>query len=290
MQIIFGNDHAHTERSRIESSIQNDKSTETPLPGNERGVRQTNSLKPQATSDKSIKQIDTGLSGTIEERDVVTIDIGGVPIVIPDFEITAKPQIKVAVKVLPTQIQTKDPNIAEPKKNNKMEIETLPAEMQYFATSSESFKSLANFQKQPDTIDRFPKSHKTWRSSGPNHVFEIHVPLETSRNNEKQKVKSFEAPLNPSIVKIIEPTSDIELQTLIKFVISETEKSSASSQSPIIQKNRFLKASEQDLENEVKEPKECPGSNLEECVDDCIVLEDIYAYSGCVVQCGERCA
>jgi len=33
---------------------------------------------------------------------------------------------------------------------------------------------------------------------------------------------------------------------------------------------------------------ECPGT-LEICVDACIPLQDIYAYSACVVECGERC-
>merc|ERR1712226_834212 len=34
--------------------------------------------------------------------------------------------------------------------------------------------------------------------------------------------------------------------------------------------------------------KECPES-LEKCVDACVPLQDIYAYSACVVECGERC-
>lgn len=33
----------------------------------------------------------------------------------------------------------------------------------------------------------------------------------------------------------------------------------------------------------------CSAPSLEQCVDSCTALEDIYVYSGCVVQCSEVC-
>merc|ERR1712223_12145 len=44
------------------------------------------------------------------------------------------------------------------------------------------------------------------------------------------------------------------------------------------------------VENLVEpELRECPG-NLEGCVTACVPLDDVYVYSACVVECGKRCA
>jgi hypothetical protein len=44
----------------------------------------------------------------------------------------------------------------------------------------------------------------------------------------------------------------------------------------------------EDVSPDYVEGSRCPGS-LEQCINVCVPLKDIYVYSVCVVECGDRC-
>lgn len=243
----------------------------SPLPGIERGVRQANTSKPQ-TGDEDVEHLNN--------EDVVTIKIAGIPIVIPDFEITAKPQIKSAEKV---QIETMESIIAEPKidKGIQEKAAQKTADLQFFSTSSEGFRNLQNVNF---SSNRFPKSHQTWRSSGPNHIFEIFVPVQMPNSNSREKQRQ---PIINIVKEVENPgkRTNFELQTMFKFVVDQSKTQNKKPSKPQKPKS----STNPDLVTKEEEIKPCPSSSLANCVDDCISHEDIYAYSGCVVLCSESC-
>jgi len=328
-----------------------------PRPRINRGVGQTNRTKPQI-GDKNSERIDTG-----QNEEAVTIDIAGEPVVIPDFERITEPQLKDGEIIqIPVQIQTTEPIIAQPKVDKRAQ-ETAArrnADLKLFEASSEIFQ---NFQKSSkENSDRSSKSHKGWRSSGPNHVFEIFVPFDSAgakeqqrnsekknifnspnvkvqdlasqtsvelktlfdtsnakkeqRNSQKKRTKTSPEPAvedfstttnvelqtffgssNPKLEQKVNqkkrtkispqefaPNTQFELQTMFKFVADQKRNQNNPKQTFKVRKPKIKPT----VESKEVEVKPCPNS-LSECVDGCIAYEEIYAYSGCVVQCGESC-
>jgi len=282
-----------------------------------RGAGQTNGTQPQS-GDKNSKQINSS-----QAEEVVTIKIAGEPVIIPDFEISAKPPRENAEIIqIPVQIQATE-IIAQPKGDKELEKTAQPksSDLKLFSPSSDIFQKFQT--SSVEARERTPKSQQTWwsKSSGPNHVFEIFVPLGGERNENSNEIQvnnlpklevsdlatktSFELKtLSNDREKLINknkkrvnsvqkqkpqdnlPKTKFELQTVFKFVADQ--KNNLNKPKKIFKARKPKVTPKPSVKSEEKEVEPCPNS-LEECVDGCIQHEDIYAYSGCVVQCGESC-
>jgi len=295
------------------------KHDDSTRPRNSRGATQTNATQPHS-HDKNSQQINNS-----EAEEVVTIQIAGEPVIIPDFEITPKPQRQKDAEIIqiPVEIQATETIIAEPKADNEIEETAQPksSDLTLFKPSSDLFHS----------ADR--SSHETWRSSGPNHVFEIFVPFDgkptensnrnrlnilnntpkfvvndlatktttelksLSNEREKQRNANKKRVNKPPKQETKEnvPKTKFELQTMFKFVADQQENLDGSKKLTKVRKPKVNTKARKpkvlpkpSINSKDKAVSPCPSS-LEECVDSCISHEDIYAYSGCVVQCGESC-
>lgn len=173
--------------------------------------------------------------------------------------------------------------------------------------------------------NRIENSQKLWRSSGPNHFFEIFSPSTKSElerkglfsldltndpvfrlrttfkpfhtKDRKKTVKKerIKSQWNINAKKKISKSSPYQDdQSVLK--LSSTLKPFHSSEKPkILKKGRkitrsrnpfILKHRARKVHTE-KEASKCDKQSLESCVDGCTDVEDILEYSGCVVQCSE---
>ena len=148
-----------------------------------------------------------------------------------------------------------------------------------------------------------------WRSSGPNHVFEIFVPGNNSQTlfsgfSDLTKTPVFKLPPRP-----VRPTTTTKkpitnfVLNLEEFPKKKAKKENQKKFNTRLHKVRRTKVNNQKKVNSfrggqrrfnkktttVKSKNLCKSLTLEECVDSCTTIEDIYNYSGCVVKCSEDC-
>ena len=120
------------------------------------------------------------------------------------------------------------------------------------------------------------ENSQLWRSSGPNHFFEIFAPSSIS---EKDKKSLF----SPDLTK--KPV--FKLSTTTKPV-SRIEKHKTGIKGRRIARKK-VSHHPGARKGSVRRKERCETPNLETCVDGCTELEDILEYSGCVVRCSEVC-
>ena len=127
------------------------------------------------------------------------------------------------------------------------------------------------------------------RSNGPNHLFEIFVP---SARNEiiSNFTNFFDISKNP-VFKLEPRKKTIELKPEIVITEKPTK-----ARNPIGTKKKTFKKIGRNRGRTIKvksvKPKVrnvCKGSSLEDCVDGCTSIDDIFKYSGCVVTCADAC-
>ena len=175
--------------------------------------------------------------------------------------------------------------------------------------------------------NQIENSQKLWRSSGPNHFFEIFSP---STKSELERKGLFSLDLtNDPVFKLrttFKPFHTMDRKETVKkeriksqlnfnekkrsrisfpfqdnqevFKLRTTLKPFHSSEKPKkVKKGRKIARSRNPLVlkhrarkvHTEKEASKCDKQNLEGCVDGCTDVEDILEYSGCVVQCSEVC-
>ena len=111
-------------------------------------------------------------------------------------------------------------------------------------------------------------------SSGPFHIFEILLPS----SSEIDQSDSFFAKANEPLVK---------LQSLRKLERKNEKKGENNSDNDTVAvtaRSRRRKNTEA-----ARRKSSCGAASLEDCVDDCTVLENIYQFSECVVHCSQSC-
>ena len=183
-------------------------------------------------------------------------------------------------------------------------------------------------EKPSPRNDKIENSQHLWRSSGPNHFFEIFSPS-TEVDLQGKSLFSQHLTDDPSPLfksrRILEPFQNSEQaktvkeKRIMKSQMNKNEKKRKSSSSPSqdkldliklrttlrpsyhsLDKLKTIKKARQVSRNKVlnhrarkvyakKKSTKCDKQNLENCVDSCTVVEDILEYSGCVVHCSEVC-
>lgn len=223
----------------------------------------------------------------------VTIKIGGVPIVIPDFDltpVTTKPQDKTR-KVETT---LKKPESVSKRRRNRFQTKRKkinPKDKNRTITLAPA--KLPTAKPRPTTLlgvsSRARQASKISTTSRP-----VSRPLS---NTLSSTLTSFDS-LQQTVQNSFNPISTIFTTLTLKRVTTTTTTTTAfvphtTNRPRNPHKGRGGK--KEDAQPIPATPttvkykiKECPES-LEKCVDTCVPLEDIYAYSACVVECGERC-
>ena len=125
-----------------------------------RGARQINKTQPQNIN-KNSKQINIS-----EAEEVVTIQIAGEPVIIPDFEITPKPQRQKEAEIIqiPVQIQATQQIITEPKADNEVEevANEKSSDLTLFSPTSDLFQIKTRAKSDAIQKERFP----SWTAIG----------------------------------------------------------------------------------------------------------------------------
>jgi len=237
-------------------------------------------------------------------EETVTINIGGTPIIIPDFDLSPESREKpVSFKrtqnkrppVKATKPTRKTSSVSNQRRNRKQQksknqrnksqvnhklsqVNTTPTPstqrrttkapivQNTFATTLTSFNSLLESRETFRSFNNFTPGPQTTISKPINRI----QAQSAVKGNVRQKVPATTVRARPA------PTSQRRKQTSN----ARSRQKSATPKRPSPKPVSFSKAK---AANSL-----CPGS-LEDCVDTCVPLEDIYAYSACVVECGERC-
>jgi len=213
----------------------------------------------------------------------VTITIGGVSIVIPDFGLeqpatsAQKPSPKPnrrpvgartrrpRPRISPSQFSTKRPVVASQKPTRRPAI----TPVQRTTTASTFTSTLSSFEELASTVDDFSNT----RGGG--------------RGFARGFVRSRVVTKAPAEVTSSSRTTVRGGKRGRGRTRARQRGSSERRNKPKIQNEES--SVENSAENLVEpELRGCPG-NLEGCVTACIPLEDVYVYSACVVECGKRC-
>merc|ERR1712076_250039 len=271
-----------------------------------------------------------------EAEDPVTIKIGGVPIVIPDFDLNpakAGGQNKLVESTLKrpesdkkrrrNRFQTKrknnsrnknrttisfkaaTPTIAETKSSSRLTTTTSPASRpRPTTTTSPATRSRLSTTAPPASRPRptsttSPASRprlSTTTTPASKPVTNTLFTTLTSFDSLQQTVENAASPpvkfstlFTTLSLTGITPTQPPVPRTTITTRTERgriTKKHRQTTQTPSASTSRNVFPSTNTTER--YQNKECPES-LEKCVDACVPLQDIYAYSACVVECGERC-
>ena len=116
---------------------------------------------------------------------------------------------------------------------------------------------------------------------------------ETSKRKPKEQKEPF------SVFNSISIPKHEKSKTQIKGSPTKARGHSGRHKEPVFGRKRPKEARPHKTKKAVKTRKRlrgqsqvvtaCSAPSLEQCVDSCTALEDIYVYSGCVVQCSEVC-
>ena len=175
--------------------------------------------------------------------------------------------------------------------------------------------------------DQIENSQNLWRSSGPNHFFEIFSPstkselerkglfsldlkndpvfklrttfkpFHTTDRKKTVKKERIKSQLNINAKQKISKSYPYQDDRLV-LKLSTTLKPFHSPEKPkIVKKGRKIARSRSPFVikhrarkvHTEQEASKCDNQSLEGCVDGCTDVEDILEYSGCVVQCSEAC-
>jgi len=261
-------------------------------------------------------------------EDPVTIKIGGVPIVIPDFDLTpakAGGQTENTLrrpesdkKRRRNRFQTKRKNNSRNK--NRTTISFKAATPTIAETKSSSRPTTTTPVSRPrSTTTTSPASGPRQNpTTGPSSrpVTNTLFTTLTSFDSLQQTVENAAStpvkfstlfttlslnriPTTTTTTTTSTTTTHVQRTTTTNLSVKNTtkrpqhvqrgrntKKHRQQTQTTVASTNRNLFTSTKTTER--YQNKECPES-LEKCVDACVPLQDIYAYSACVVECGERC-
>jgi hypothetical protein len=256
-----------------------------------------------------------------ESEDPVTIKIGGVPIVIPDFDLApAKSENTLRrpesdKKRRRNRFQTKRKNISRNKNRTTISFKaatptiTETKSSKLTTTTSQATRSRLTTTTSPATRPRLTTT--TSPASRPRLTTTTSPASKAITNTLFTTLTSFDS---------LQETVENAASTPVKFSTIFTTlslPSPATTLPPVtrtintterpkhVHRGRITKKHRQPTQTpaaastsrnvftstkttERYQNKECPES-LEKCVDACVPLQDIYAYSACVVECGERC-
>jgi len=255
-------------------------------------------------------------------EDPVTIKIGGVPIVIPDFDLTpAKAENTLRrpesnKKRRRNRFQTKrknnsrnknrttitfkaaTPTITETKSSSRLTTTTtLVTRSRPTTTTSPASRSRLTTTTTPVTRSR----STTTTSPASRPATDTFLTTLTSFDSLQETV----AKASSTPVKFSSLFTTLSFPSLSTSLPPVARTTSTTERPKHLQRGRITKKHRQPTQTpapastsrnlftsskttERYQNKECPES-LEKCVDACVPLQDIYAYSACVVECGERC-
>merc|ERR1712066_597210 len=220
----------------------------------------------------------TTLPSTVVDQPV-TITIGGVSLVIPDFGLeSANPgqpsnpsrrpigarSRRPRPRITPSRFSTKQP---APSRATRRPVIT---PVQRTTTSSTFTSTLSSFEELASTLGDFSNS-----AGGRGRGFGRGLV-------QSRVVTSTRAPVTRS-------SSTTVRAVKIARVRGRTRARQRGNKERT-KKTEVQEEAQSSVENLVEpELRECPG-NLEGCVTACVPLDDVYVYSACVVECGKRCA
>jgi len=221
----------------------------------------------------------TALPSTVVDQPV-TITIGGVSLVIPDFGLeSANPgqpsnpsrrpigarSRRPRPRITPSRFSTKRPT---PSRASRRPVIT---PVQRTTTPSTFTSTLSSFEELASTLGDLSNS-AAGRGRGFGRGFV-----------QSRVVTSTRAPVTRS--------SSTTVRALkIARVRGRTRARQRGNKERTKKVQEVQEEAQSSVENLVEpELRECPG-NLEGCVTACVPLDDVYVYSACVVECGKRCA
>jgi len=229
----------------------------------------------------------------------VTITIGGVSIVIPDFGLKEQPASTSAQKPSPkpnrrpvgARTRRPRPRISPSRFSTKRPAIT---PVQRTTTPSPFTSTLSSFEELTSTVDDFSNTRGGGGGRGfargfvrsrvvtkppAAEVSSSRAPAKVSSSSSRTPVRGGKrgrgrtrARQRGSSERGNKPTTTIQDEQSSVENLVEPELSGGIN-----------------LDPPANELRGCPG-NLEGCVTACIPLEDVYVYSACVVECGKRCA
>ena len=220
----------------------------------------------------------TTLPSTVVDQPV-TITIGGVSLVIPDFGLeSANPSQPLnpsrrpigarsrrpRPRITPSRFSTKRP--AQSRATRRPVI----TPVQRTTTPSTFTSTLSSFEELASTLGDFSNS-AGGRGRGFGRGFV-----------QSRVVTSTRAPVTRSSSTTVRAVKIARVRGRTR---ARQRGNSERTKKPELQEEALSS-----VENLVEpELRECPG-NLEGCVTACVPLDDVYVYSACVVECGKRCA
>ena len=268
-------------------------------------------IDPRRRKNKFSESTQAGLSS----EDPVTIRIGGVPIVIPDFDlnpVTAKPQAKTkqheSTLKRPESVNKRRRNRFKTKRK-KTNSKTTSRPITFKASTFNPGESSRARQVSKASTTSRPTSRPASRPASNTASTAL-----TSFDSLLQTVK-MQNPPAPAKKSSLLTTVGLARRTTTIPITSTTTTSSTTRRKQKSQHKARKIQKQEDSSPTLRtlttlttptvryQNKECPES-LEKCVDTCVPLEvvcccgetalkhcpqDIYAYSACVVECGERC-
>jgi len=237
-----------------------------------------------------------------EDENTVTINIGGTPIVIPDFDLSPPPADN-----QPTISGTKNRNSPKPPKPTRKPVQNQRRNRNQQKVKNQRRQGQRNKQASKQTTIPPTTRQRTTQRTPPPNTFATTLTSFNSLLDERESFRSFNN-FTPAPQAIIQkptkgkPSPRGNFQSARKQVPTTTQRTTKITP----RRRNQPKKSKNNAKNRNKTPrrptpkprnqnssikgelKSCPGT-LENCVDTCVPLEDIYAYSACVVECGERC-
>lgn len=232
-----------------------------------------------------------------QDENTVTINIGGTPIVIPDFGLSPQKSDD-----QPTTKNRSRPTTPKPTRK--------PVQNQRRNRNQQKVKNQrrqGQRNKQASKQTTIPP--RTTQKTPPPNTFATTLTSFNSLLDERESFRSFNN-FTPAPQAIIQKsTSQVSKSSPRRNSQSARKQIQTTTQRTIKitpRRRNQPKKSQNKTQNRNKTPrrptpkpqnqnisskgglKSCPGT-LENCVDTCVPLEDIYAYSACVVECGERC-
>jgi len=231
----------------------------------------------------------------------VTITIGGVSLVIPDFGLepatsAQKPSPKPSRRPVGARTRRPRPRVSPSRFSTKRPVPSQTSRrppaitpVQRTTTPPTFTSTLSSFEELASTVDEFSNTLLGGRGSGsgrgfargfvrnrvvteaPDVTFSSGSTTTTAARGGKRGRARTRTRQRGSSERRKKPT------------IQEEESSVESSAENLVEPELRI---DRPAGNELLG---CPGGNLEGCVTACVPLEDVYVYSACVVECGKRC-
>merc|ERR1712212_774056 len=224
----------------------------------------------------------------------VTITIGGVSLVIPDFGLqpatsAQKPSPKPSRRPVGARTRRPRPRISPSQFSTKRPLPSRTTRrpavtpVQRTTTPSTFTSTLSSFEELASTVDDFSNSLLAGRGSGRgfargfvrNRV--VTKAPEVTSSSSRTTVRGGKRGRGRTRARQRGSSERRKKPTTIQEEESSVESSAENLVEPELR--------DRPAGNELLG---CPG-NLEGCVTACIPLEDVYVYSACVVECGKRC-